>query len=225
MSEPVSVDCAQVDINALCEKMNCKPSARQCYDRQLLYGRPAVTQGGNMSEPVSVDCAQVDINALCEKMRVAAFDLDGTDRQLLYGRPAVTQGGNMSEPVSVDCAQVDINALCEKMRVAAFDLDGTLARSKKPMHPDMAQALSTLTTLMPVAIISGGAMPLLESQVTDVLTDDADRHLGWRHAAAGKPGHRRAHRRCRPHAPPSHAHDRHPLFPVVRRGMDPHLPA
>ena len=54
----------------------------------------------------------------------------------------------MSEPVSVDCAQVDINALCEKMRVAAFDLDGTLARSKKPMHPDMAQALSTLTTLM-----------------------------------------------------------------------------
>lgn len=84
----------------------------------------------------------------------------------------------MSEPVSVDCAQVDINALCEKMRVAAFDLDGTLARSKKPMHPDMAQALSTLTTLMPVAIISGGAMPLLESQVTDVLTDDADRtHL------------------------------------------------
>ena len=84
----------------------------------------------------------------------------------------------MSEPVSVDCAQVDINALCDKMRVAAFDLDGTLARSKKPMHPDMAQALSTLTTLMPVAIISGGAMPLLESQVTDVLTDDADRtHL------------------------------------------------
>ena len=81
----------------------------------------------------------------------------------------------MGEPVSVDCAQVDINALCERMRVAAFDLDGTLARSKKPMHPDMAQALSTLTTLMPVAIISGGAMPLLESQVTDVLTDMADR--------------------------------------------------
>ncbi len=56
---------------------------------------------------------------------------------------------------------MDNNALSEKKRVAAFDLDGTLARSKKPMHPDMAQALSTLTTLMPVAIISCCDMPLL----------------------------------------------------------------
>lgn len=81
----------------------------------------------------------------------------------------------MDEPVITRSEQVDVDALCTRMRVAAFDLDGTLARSKKPMHEDVAAALSTLTTLLPVAIISGGAMSLVRSQVTDMLTADADR--------------------------------------------------
>lgn len=51
--------------------------------------------------------------------------------------------------------EVDIERLCATMKVMAFDLDGTLARSKKPMHKPMADALSQLTRLLPVAIISG----------------------------------------------------------------------
>ncbi|KFI57101.1 phosphomannomutase [Bifidobacterium choerinum] len=81
----------------------------------------------------------------------------------------------MTEPNIADSAAVDVDALCRRMRVAAFDLDGTLARSKKPMHADIAQALSELTTLLPVAIVSGGVMPLIESQVTDMLASGADR--------------------------------------------------
>lgn len=81
----------------------------------------------------------------------------------------------MSTPTIIDCADITIDQLCERMQVAAFDLDGTLARSKKPMHADMAQALSQLTTIVPVAIISGGAMSLIQSQVIDVLTEQADR--------------------------------------------------
>ena len=61
------------------------------------------------------------------------------------------------------------------MKVMAFDLDGTLARSKKPMHKPMADALSQLTRLLPVAIISGGTIDLVRSQVTDMLSDEADR--------------------------------------------------
>ncbi|WP_289098787.1 HAD-IIB family hydrolase [uncultured Bifidobacterium sp.] len=81
----------------------------------------------------------------------------------------------MNEPNIAQSSEVDVDALCARMRVAAFDLDGTLARSKKPMHADIAEALSELTTLIPVAIVSGGVMPLIESQVTDMLTADADR--------------------------------------------------
>ncbi|MUH59009.1 HAD-IIB family hydrolase [Bifidobacterium canis] len=82
----------------------------------------------------------------------------------------------MSEHVKIVMAdQVDIAQLCARMKVMAFDLDGTLARSKKPMHEPMAQALSALTRLLPVAIISGGTIDLVRSQVTDMLTADANR--------------------------------------------------
>lgn len=73
------------------------------------------------------------------------------------------------------CDTVDLNYVCERMNLVAFDLDGTLARSKKPMHEDMAYVLSRLTALIPVAIVSGGTMALVRSQVTDILTDDAHR--------------------------------------------------
>lgn len=82
---------------------------------------------------------------------------------------------DMNEPHITNSVDVDIDALCTHMRIAAFDLDGTLARSKKPMHADIATALSELTTLIPVAIVSGGIMQLVESQVTDMLTPEANR--------------------------------------------------
>ncbi|RSX55874.1 haloacid dehalogenase [Bifidobacterium dolichotidis] len=70
---------------------------------------------------------------------------------------------------------VNAEALFAQIRVAAFDLDGTLARSKKPMLPEMAQALSTMSTILPIAIVSGGIVQLLRSQVTDVLTPEANK--------------------------------------------------
>lgn len=82
----------------------------------------------------------------------------------------------MSQSVSMAMAnEVDIERLCATMKVMAFDLDGTLARSKKPMHKPMADALSQLTRLLPVAIISGGTIDLVRSQVTDMLSEESDR--------------------------------------------------
>lgn len=69
----------------------------------------------------------------------------------------------------------DLSALVKGTKVIAFDLDNTLARSKKPMHHDMASRFSTLTRLIDVALITGGRFELAKSQVLDVLEPDADR--------------------------------------------------
>ncbi|MDF7641443.1 HAD-IIB family hydrolase [Bifidobacterium sp. ESL0784] len=69
----------------------------------------------------------------------------------------------------------DLSGLVHGAKVIAFDLDNTLARSKKPMHADMASRLSTLTRLIDVAVITGGRFELAKSQVLDVLETDARR--------------------------------------------------
>ena len=69
---------------------------------------------------------------------------------------------------------VDVNMLCEGARLIGFDLDNTLARSKKPMKADMAECFSALTSLIDVAVITGGKYSLLQSQVVDRLSDHAD---------------------------------------------------
>ena len=56
-----------------------------------------------------------------------------------------------------------------------FDLDNTLARSRKPMKADMAECFSALTSLIDVAVITGGKYSLLQSQVVDRLSDHADK--------------------------------------------------
>lgn len=77
-----------------------------------------------------------------------------------------------------DRTGLDLDEACARARVVAFDLDNTLARSKKPMSPEMGRRISTLTTLIPVAIVTGGSFALIDSQVLAMLTDDADRtHL------------------------------------------------
>ena len=78
--------------------------------------------------------------------------------------------------VSVPCWDaVDVEELCEEAELIAFDLDSTLARSKKPMKDDMANIFSILTSLIDVAVITGGKYALLQSQVVDRLTGQANR--------------------------------------------------
>ncbi len=81
--------------------------------------------------------------------------------------------------ISVPCwNDVDIEELCNGARLIAFDLDNTLARSKKPMKDDMAECFSALTSLIDVAVITGGKYALLKSQVVERLTGQACRsHL------------------------------------------------
>ena len=78
--------------------------------------------------------------------------------------------------ISVPCwNDVNIDDLCAGVRLIAFDLDNTLARSKKPMKDDMAECFSALTSLIDVAVITGGKYALLKSQVVERLTGQANR--------------------------------------------------
>ena len=64
-------------------------------------------------------------------------------------------------------------------RLIAFDLDGTLAASKQPLEPDMADALADLLAVADVAVISGGDWPQFDKQVASRLPDRADRTRLW----------------------------------------------
>ena len=50
-------------------------------------------------------------------------------------------------------------------QLVVFDLDGTLAESKSPVEPAMADLLHDLLGIVKVAVISGGAWPQFEEQV------------------------------------------------------------
>ena len=79
-------------------------------------------------------------------------------------------------PVAVPSwRDVDVDAVCASVRAVAFDLDNTLARSRKPMKPDMAARFSALTRMLPVAVVTGGRYGLVVSQVLDMLGADAVR--------------------------------------------------
>lgn len=54
-----------------------------------------------------------------------------------------------------------------------FDLDKTLAASKQPLTPEMAQLLSQLLTHTCVAVISGGKLSQLKEQVVDRLPEES----------------------------------------------------
>lgn len=70
--------------------------------------------------------------------------------------------------------ELDMDDVCARVGAVAFDLDNTLARSRKPMTSVMANRFSTLTTILPVAVITGGRYSLVVSQVLDVLEPQAD---------------------------------------------------
>mgnify|MGYP000709523250 CR=1 FL=1 len=66
-------------------------------------------------------------------------------------------------------AELDLDDICAHARVFGFDLDNTLASSKQPMEPAMIARFSALTAHATVALISGGGMDVVTSQVLDVL--------------------------------------------------------
>ncbi len=70
--------------------------------------------------------------------------------------------------------ELDLAAVCASLQAVAFDLDGTLARSRKPMTSDITERFTTLTRLLPVAVVTGGRYELVVSQILDVLGSDAN---------------------------------------------------
>lgn len=56
-------------------------------------------------------------------------------------------------------------------RLVAFDLDDTLAPSKSPLNPRMAELLVRLLEVAEVCVISGGQFAQFQMQVIDKLTD------------------------------------------------------
>lgn len=61
-------------------------------------------------------------------------------------------------------------------RLIAFDLDDTLAPSKSPVDPRMAQLLGRLLTVSEVCIISGGRFEQFRDQVLTRMPDDGLLH-------------------------------------------------
>ena len=82
--------------------------------------------------------------------------------------------------ISVPCwNDVDIEELCNGVRLIAFDLDNTLARSKKPMKDDMAECFSALTSLIDVAVITGGKYALLNRSHLHLMPTSGTRYYRW----------------------------------------------
>ncbi|TIH26903.1 HAD-IIB family hydrolase [Subtercola vilae] len=66
-------------------------------------------------------------------------------------------------------------------RLVAFDLDDTLAPSKSPLDPAMAELLVRLLDTVEVCIISGGQISQFRSQVIENLTDASPEALSHLH--------------------------------------------
>ena len=70
-------------------------------------------------------------------------------------------------------------------KLVAFDLDNTLAASKQPLEPFMAEALADLLDVADVAVISGGDWPQFEKQVASRLPARADLSRLWLQPTTG----------------------------------------
>lgn len=73
------------------------------------------------------------------------------------------------------------NAASRAPKLVAFDLDDTLAPSKSPLDPQMADLLIALLRKVPVCIISGGQLGQFQMQVIDRLTGADDEALARLH--------------------------------------------
>lgn len=92
--------------------------------------------------------------------------------------------------------RLDYDTLAKRTHLIGFDLDNTLANSRKPMLPDVADRFGELTRHIDVAVITGGRWELVV------------------------PDHRRARPAGMQEQHASHAHQRHPLLPLAERRMD-----
>lgn len=70
--------------------------------------------------------------------------------------------------------EADYDDVTARMRVLAFDLDNTLACSRQPMSEAMAARIAALSTVVDLAIVTGGRYELVVSQILSMLGDDAD---------------------------------------------------
>lgn len=75
---------------------------------------------------------------------------------------------NVSQVRVHSVADAQFHDIARLIRMVACDIDGTLARSKKPMHDTTIAVFSSLTHVIPVAIVTGGRFELIESQILDV---------------------------------------------------------
>lgn len=77
----------------------------------------------------------------------------------------------MLEPIVHNWDETSIDLRIAKSAFIGFDLDNTLACSKKPMLNPMAEGLSKLINAIPVAIITGGRLSLVQTQVINMLLE------------------------------------------------------
>lgn len=77
----------------------------------------------------------------------------------------------MLKPIVHDCNELNLGLSIAKSSLIGFDLDNTLACSKKPMLAPMAETFSKIVDLIPVAIITGGRLYLVKSQILDMVTE------------------------------------------------------
>lgn len=70
--------------------------------------------------------------------------------------------------------RLDYDTLAKRTHLIGFDLDNTLANSRKPMLPDVADRFGELTRHIDVAVITGGRWELVVSQIIDVLGPTAN---------------------------------------------------
>ncbi len=61
-------------------------------------------------------------------------------------------------------------------KIIIFDLDGTLAKSKMPIEPDMADLLTRLLIVKKVSVISGGKLDQMKTQFLSGFSTDAYLH-------------------------------------------------
>ncbi|EPI43656.1 HAD hydrolase family protein [Gardnerella vaginalis] len=75
----------------------------------------------------------------------------------------------MLKPIIHDWNECALDLRIAQSSLIGFDLDNTLACSRKPMLLPMAESLSNLMNELPVAIITGGCLSLVQSQILDML--------------------------------------------------------
>lgn len=76
------------------------------------------------------------------------------------------------QPMAHDCREPGIPERMAKAKLIAFDLDNTLASLRQPMSEAMAHIVYAILSRIPVGIVTGGRLSLVEHQILSVLPAD-----------------------------------------------------